>query len=347
MQFEDLLREFTLAASLVVSVDELESLKIEYLGKKGILASLFSKMKDFSHVEKKSFGANLNKLRDQITTEIEAKQKHFRSVELNKKLSSEKLDMSEPERMERIGLLHPISITIRRTRELLEKMGFSQESGPEIDDDFHNFSALNFHESHPARQMHDTFYLENDMLLRTHTSNTQIRTMRGAQPPFKSFSIGKVFRRDSDQTHTPMFHQLEGFLVDEKANFAQLRWVVETFLRKFFEIDGLSIRFRPSFFPFTEPSAEVDIQYSRVTDNSYSSSCENESLPKQNLNDVKNLTTGAYMEVLGCGMIHPNVLINCGIDHKKYRGFAFGVGIERLAMLKYGIPDLRLMLEAI
>ena len=217
--------------------------------------------------------------------------------------------------------------------EIFSNFGFNFAQGPEIEDDFHNFTALNIPEDHPARQMQDTFYLKNSKnLLRTHTSNTQIREMLEGQPPFKSCSLGRVFRRDSDQTHTPMFHQFEGFMVDEDVTMQNLRWILEKFLNEFFEIDNVELRFRPSFFPFTEPSAEVDIGYYK----------ENGVIK---IGKPKNPADQKFMEILGCGMIHENVLKNCNIDSAKYQGFAFGIGVERLAMLKYGINDLRMFFE--
>jgi phenylalanyl-tRNA synthetase alpha chain len=217
---------------------------------------------------------------------------------------------------------------MQEIEEIFGELGFEFAQGPEIEDDFHNFTALNMPADHPARQMQDTFYLENsELLLRTHTSNTQIRKMLNTQPPLKVAALGRVFRRDSDQTHTPMFHQFEGFVVDESANMGHLKWCLENFLEKFFEVKNVELRFRPSFFPFTEPSAEVDINYS----------IEN--------GKIKIGKGDRFMEILGCGMIHPNVLKNCNIDPEKFQGFAFGIGVERLAMLKYGITDLRMFFE--
>lgn len=328
-KLDQILKDFSAKNAAVKNQAELEELRLEYLGKKGIVTELFLQLKDLAAEEKKSFGAALNQTRGQITAVLEAKKQNFERELLNLKLSKERLDLSEPERKDRAGLLHPLSKAIKEAREIFTDLGFAFEDGPEVEDDFHNFSALNIPDHHPARQMQDTFYLKGDnSLLRTHTSNVQIRAMINSQPPFRIISVGRVFRRDDDQTHTPMFHQLEGFLVDQKTNMAELKWVIEKFLQRFFEVEEVKLRFRPSFFPFTEPSAEVDIGY-----------CLENGAIKIGGGSEK------FMEVLGCGMIHPNVLKNCGIDPSKYRGFAFGVGIERLAMLKYGISDLRMMFE--
>lgn len=252
----------------------------------------------------------------------------YETAELNEKLRGEKIDLSAPVRKENRGLIHPISKVKQEIEEIFATLGFEFAQGPEVEDDFHNFTALNMPADHPARQMQDTFYLQNsELLLRTHTSNTQIRKMNNSQPPLKIAALGRVFRRDSDQTHTPMFHQVEGFVVDESANMGNLKWVLEQFLQAFFEVKNVELRFRPSFFPFTEPSAEVDINYS----------LEN--------GRIKIGKGDRFMEILGCGMIHRNVLSNCGIDPEKFQGFAFGMGVERLAMLKYGITDLRMFFE--
>jgi phenylalanyl-tRNA synthetase alpha chain len=252
-------------------------------------------------------------------------------IEMNQKLEGEKIDLTAPFRQESHGSLHPISQTILQIKNIFGQMGFEMIEGPEIEDDFHNFSALNIPENHPARQMQDTFYLpENDgknMLLRTHTSSVQVRKMLGSKPPLKIVSIGKVYRSDSDQTHTPMFHQVEVLMVDKNVNMGNLKWTLETFLKEFFELTNISSRFRPSFFPFTEPSAELDIGYERKDG-------------RIKIGSEKN-----FLEILGCGMVHPKVLENVGIDSKEYQGFAFGVGIERLTMLKYGINDLRMFFE--
>lgn len=343
LNLENLLSEFNSQISLIQNKEALEEIRLQFLGKKGSVTELFSQLKNVAVEEKKSFGALLNKVRDEVTQKIEAKKEYFEDLDLNEKLISEKIDISEPFRKEPLGLIHPISKVTQEIREIFATLGFEFEEGPEIEDDFNNFTALNMPKDHPARQMQDTFYLQNsELLLRTHTSNTQIRKMLNSKPPLKIAALGRVFRRDSDQTHTPMFHQVEGFIVDENVNMGNLKWVLEQFLQAFFEVKNLELRFRPSFFPFTEPSAEVDIGYSandgkiKIGNFNPPSSATKELAPKGN---------EKFMEILGCGMTHPNVLRNCGIDPEKYQGFAFGIGVERLAMLKYGINDLRMFFE--
>jgi phenylalanyl-tRNA synthetase alpha chain len=325
---ETLLSDFNSKISLIQNKEQLEEIRLQFLGKKGAVTELFSQLKNIPSEEKKSFGASLNKVRNEVTEKIEAKKEQFENADLDEKLISEKIDVSQTIRKSPQGLIHPISKVTEEIQEIFAKLGFEFAQGPEIEDDFHNFTALNMPEDHPARQMQDTFYLKNsELLLRTHTSNTQIRKMLNSKPPFKIAALGRVFRKDSDQTHTPMFHQIEGFVVDENINMGNLKWVLEQFLQTFFEVKDLELRFRPSFFPFTEPSAEVDIGY-----------CAKDGRIKIGSNEK-------FMEILGCGMIHPNVLKNCGIDSEKYQGFAFGIGVERLAMLKYGINDLRMFFE--
>lgn len=325
---ETLLAEFNSQISAISNVQQLEEIRVNFLGKKGFVTELFSQLKSLSPEEKKSFGARINQVRDEVTQKIENAKDVFEAAELNQKLSGEKIDLTAPFREEPKGSIHPLSNAMREIEEIFADLGFEFASGPEIEDDFHNFTALNMPADHPARQMQDTFYLQDsDLLLRTHTSNTQIRKMLTSKPPLKIAALGRVFRRDSDQTHTPMFHQFEGFVVDENVNMGHLKWVLENFLERFFEIKNVELRFRPSFFPFTEPSAEVDINYS----------VEN--------GRIKIGKGDKFMEILGCGMIHPNVLKNCEIDSEKYQGFAFGIGVERLAMLKYGITDLRMFFE--
>ncbi len=328
MTLEKLSSDFNSQISALTNKQELEEIRINFLGKKGSVTELFSQLKNIAGEEKKSFGASINALRDEITKKIDAKKDLFETAELNERLQGEKIDLSAPFRKETRGLLHPISKVKQEIEEIFASLGFEFAQGPEVEDDFHNFTALNMPADHPARQMQDTFYLQNsELLLRTHTSNTQIRKMRNSQPPLKIAALGRVFRRDSDQTHTPMFHQVEGFVVDESVNMGNLKWVLEQFLQAFFEVKNVELRFRPSFFPFTEPSAEVDINYSLEQGR------------------IKIGKGDKFMEILGCGMIHRNVLSNCGIDPEKFQGFAFGIGVERLAMLKYGITDLRMFFE--
>jgi len=332
--FDNILADFNAQFLDLKSEQQLDEIRVKFLGKKGIVTELFSQLKNISAEEKKSFGALINKVRDEITQKIDAKKEFFSDLVLNEKLSQEKIDVTEPIRKDALGLVHPISKVAKEIREIFASLGFEFADGPEIEDDFHNFTALNMPKNHPARQMQDTFYLQNsgenaagETLLRTHTSNVQIRKMLTSKPPLKIASLGRVFRRDSDQTHTPMFHQIEGFVVDENANMANLKWILEEFLQRFFEVKNIEIRLRPSFFPFTEPSAEVDIGY------------------KIEQGRIRIGSNEKFMEILGCGMIHPNVLKNCQIDTDKFQGFAFGIGVERLAMLKYGITDLRMFFE--
>jgi len=325
---ETLLSDFNSQISKIENKQQLEEIRINFLGKKGFVTELFLQLKNVANEEKKAFGAAINQVRDEVTKKIDAAKNDFENAELNEKLQGEKIDLSAPARKQNQGLIHPINKVMQEIEEIFGDLGFDFAQGPEIEDDFHNFTALNMPKDHPARQMQDTFYLENsELLLRTHTSNTQIRKMLNSQPPLKVAALGRVFRRDSDQTHTPMFHQFEGFVVDENVNMGHLKWTLENFLEKFFEVKNIELRFRPSFFPFTEPSAEVDINYS----------LEN--------GRIKIGKDDKFMEILGCGMIHPNVLKNCNIDSTKYQGFAFGIGVERLAMLKYGITDLRMFFE--
>lgn len=327
-ELENILSQFNSQISQTKNQKELEEIRIQFLGKKGLVTEIFSQLKNLPTEEKKSFGAAVNKLRNEITVKIEELKNNFENADLNNKLASEKIDLSQPTRKQNQGLIHPVNKAMIEVEKIFSTLGFEFASGPEIEDDFHNFTALNMPEDHPARQMQDTFYLQNsELLLRTHTSNTQIRKMNNSKPPFKVASLGRVFRRDSDQTHTPMFHQVEGFVVDETANMKNLKWVLENFLERFFEVKNVELRFRPSFFPFTEPSAEVDINYSLEG------------------GKIKIGKGDKFMEILGCGMINQNVLKNCGIDAEKYQGFAFGIGVERLAMLKYGITDLRMLFE--
>ena len=339
---EKILSAFNEAIVKVADQKSLEELRVQFLGKKGFVTEAFAELKNLGNEEKKSFGASINKLREHITKSLEEKKSFFEDEQLNIKLIAEKVDVTESVRKEAVGLIHPISKVIKELRDIFTNFGFEFCEGFEIENDFHNFTALNMPKDHPARQMQDTFYLPDaDTLLRTHTSTVQIRKMlevtKAAQgkelQPLKVAAVGRVFRRDSDQTHTPMFHQMEVLVVDKSANMANLRFVLQEFLQEFFAVSDLSLRFRPSFFPFTEPSAEVDIGY-YLRDNQIVIGKNNNSKDEEK-----------FLEILGCGMIHPNVLRNCEIDSDTYQGFAFGVGIERLAMLKYGIRDLRMFFE--
>lgn len=328
MSIENILSDFNSHFQNIQNKQQLEELKINFLGKKAPINELFAQLKNLDVEEKKSLGAKINETRNFIAQKIDERKNYFENLELNQKLSGEKIDISEPVRPQNIGLIHPINRVMFEIEQIFSSQGYEFAQGPEIEDDFHNFTALNMPADHPARQMQDTFYLENsELLLRTHTSNTQIRKMLNSQPPLRVCALGRVFRRDSDQTHTPMFHQFEGFVVEESVNMGHLKATLENFLEDFFEVKNLELRFRPSFFPFTEPSAEVDINYS----------IEN--------GKIKIGKGDKFMEILGCGMIHHNVLKNCKIDPEQFQGFAFGIGVERLAMLKYGITDLRMFFE--
>ena len=316
------------------TTNALEAIRLEYLGKKGIITEQLKGLGTLSPEERKTAGAELNRMRTALTQAIDARQQVLKTAEINARLNKEWVDVTLPIRARHEGTVHPISKVLEEITHIFAKQGFAVAIGPEIEDDQHNFTALNFPLNHPARQMHDTFFLrgkpetQDTYLLRTHTSPVQIRTMQSGKPPFRFIAPGRTFRCDSDLTHTPMFHQVEGFLVDKHINMGHLKGCLEHFLREFFEMDNVPVRFRPSFFPFTEPSAEVDIGCSRSK------------------GELKIGAGKDWLEVLGCGMIHPNVLKNCTIDPDEYQGFAFGMGVERLAMLKYGIPDLRTFFES-
>ena len=339
IELNNTLNNFNSQFEKITNQEQLEQLRVEFLGKKGHVTIAFGAMRTLPNEEKKAFGAKINQVKIEITQKIDGKKDALEKIELEKLLVTQKVDLSAPIRQEITGLAHPISKVIKEIREIFANMGFDFADANEIENDFFNFSALNMPKNHPARQMQDTFYLKNYQkessedqnakpnLLRTHTSNTQIRKMLNSKPPLKTVAIGRVFRRDSDQTHTPMFHQIEGFMVDKDVTMANLKWLLEEFLSQFFETKKVNLRFRPSFFPFTEPSAEVDIGY------------------KIENNRIKIGSDEKFMEILGCGMINPNVLANCNIDNKEFQGFAFGIGIERLAMLKYGITDLRMFFD--
>ncbi|MCD6035766.1 MAG: phenylalanine--tRNA ligase subunit alpha [Rickettsiales bacterium] len=330
---EALVKEADQAILSADSLNALEDVRIRYLGKKGAITSQMQKLSAMNDDERRHFGQSINKVKTDITDAIEAKKEHLKSEEIGKRLATETVDITLPVRPENIGGIHPISQVIEEAIAILSAQGFSVAEGPDIEDDFHNFTALNIPEHHPARQMQDTFYLQGTagnapMVLRTHTSPVQIRTMEKGKPPFKIIAPGRVYRSDSDMTHTPMFHQIEGLYIDKGIHMGHLKGCIIGFLKAFFELDHVPVRFRPSFFPFTEPSAEVDIGCSH---------------------SKGELTIGAgdkWLEILGCGMVHPNVLKNVGIDPEEYQGFAFGLGIERMAMLKYGIPDLRTFFDA-
>ena len=305
----------------------LDDVRVSYLGKKGQITLLLKGLGQLSPEQRPEAGAAINVVRDQIQSELEIRQTLLAKAAIESRLANETLDVTLPGRGEIPGSLHPVTRTISRIRDIFARVGFELVEGPEIEDDYHNFGALNIPDHHPARAMHDTFYLDEHRVLRTHTSPVQIRVMENNQPPIKVICPGRVYRCDSDLTHTPMFHQVEGLLIDSDVSFADLKGLVDQFLKAFFETD-LAVRFRPSYFPFTEPSAEVDIQCTHCRGNG----CR---ICKQ---------TG-WLEVMGCGMVHPAVFKNVGIDPERYTGLAFGMGVERLAMLRYGVNDLRTFFE--
>ncbi len=296
---------------------ELEQAKAKYLGKEGSLTALLKGLGKLSAEERPAAGARINQVKQGIEAALQQRRNELQQNRLAQKLAADALDVTLPGRGIGTGGLHPVTRTLERIEQLFHSLGFATASGPEIESDFYNFTALNIPENHPARAMHDTFYIDPQHVLRTHTSPVQIRYMEAHQPPLKIIAPGRVYRFDSDATHSPMFHQVEGLWIDEEVSFANLKGVVQDFLQQFFERDDLRVRFRPSFFPFTEPSAEMDMSWN-----------------------------GGWLEIGGCGMVHPNVLKHVNIDSEKYLGFAFGLGVERLAMLRYGVNDLRLFYES-
>jgi len=306
----------------------LDAVRVQFLGKKGSLTDQLKQLGALPADQRPAAGQAINRVKQQVQAALDERRATLQAAALDAQLAGETIDVTLPGRGQSGGGLHPVTQTLRRIEALLRPLGFTVAEGPEIEDDHHNFGALNIPDHHPARAMHDTFYFDAHMLLRTHTSPVQVRVMEHQAPPLRIIAPGRVYRCDSDLTHTPMFHQVEGLLVDEQVSFAHLRGLLYAFLRAFFEHDDLDLRFRPSFFPFTEPSAEVDIQCVMCS----GSGC-------------RVCGQSGWIEVLGCGMVHPNVLANVGIDNERYTGFAFGMGVERLAMLRYGVDDLRLFFE--
>jgi len=304
------------AVSEIANSADLQQMRVTLTGKKSALTGWSKQMGKLDADSKKTLGGWLHQVRTQITDTLNAQQRALEEAALTAKLNAERVDITLPARGQQKGQLHPVTMTAQRMQQFFMQAGFNVATGPEVESDYYNFEALNIPSHHPARAMHDTFYFDAHYLLRTHTSPVQIRTMEAGEPPIRIICPGRVYRCDSDQTHSPMFHQLEGLMVTEHTTFAELKGLINEFLEAFFG-KQLTVRFRPSFFPFTEPSAEVDI----LADN------------------------GKWLEVMGCGMVHPKVLTNCGIDSEKYTGFAFGMGIERFAMLYYGIDDLRLFFQ--
>ena len=306
----------------------LDDVRVQYLGKKGLLTQQLKQLGGLPPEERPAAGQAINRIKQQVQQAIDARREQLQSAALDAQLAEEAIDVTLPGRGQSTGGLHPVTRTLQRIEELFVPLGFAVEEGPEIEDDYHNFEALNIPAHHPARAMHDTFYFDAHTLLRTHTSPVQVRVMETSKPPLRIIAPGRVYRCDSDLTHTPMFHQVEGLLVDENVSFANLKGVLDEFLHAFFERDDLAVRFRPSYFPFTEPSAEVDIQCVMCSGDG-----------------CRVCAHSGWLEVLGCGMVHPKVFDYAGIDNERYTGFAFGMGVERLAMLRYGDNDLRLFFE--
>ena len=330
---EALKRELIGEVAAAQSTAALEELRVAALGRKGRITELMKGLGGLDGEARKERGRALNLLKDALTDAFEARKAALAESELDARLAEERVDVTLPPRPEREGRLHPISQTIDEMTAIFGEMGFAVAEGPDIEDDFHNFTALNIPPEHPARQMMDTFYLKakpdgSRMVLRTHTSPVQVRTMLAGKPPIRIIAPGRTYRSDSDMTHTPMFHQVEGLVVDRETHMGHLKGCLIEFCRAYFELPDVPVRFRPSHFPFTEPSAEVDIGCSRAG------------------GELRIGAGEGWLEILGCGMVHPKVLAACGIDPAVYQGFAFGMGIERIAMLKYGIPDLRTFFEA-
>ncbi len=313
----------------VSDLKEINQIKSELFGKRGKISDEFKKLGSQNSEERKKISSELNDTKSELQNLIEKKIKDIEINEINLKLKNERVDVTLPERTFNRGKIHPVSQVIDEISSIFSEIGFSVEEGPDVENEYNNFTALNTPESHPARDMHDTFYLDKNkkFLLRTHTSPVQVRTMLKGKPPFKIIAPGRTYRSDSDQTHAPMFHQVEGLHIDKNINMAHLKGCLNYFIKEFFEVDKIKMRFRPSHFPFTEPSAEVDIGYE--------------------MKDGKIIIGEGdqWLEILGCGMVHPNVLKNVKVNPSKYQGYAFGIGIDRLAMLKYGINDLRAFFE--
>ncbi len=316
MSLENLQQDALTAIAGAENLQALEQVRVQFTGKKSQLAEQSKALGKMDEEQRKEYGAKIHAVREAIQSALSERQSTLQQQALAEKLASETIDITLAGRGQQLGSLHPVLQAQERICQFFTKAGFQVAQGPEVEDDYHNFEALNIPDHHPARAMHDTFYFDVNHLLRTHTSGVQIRTMEKQQPPIRIVCPGRVYRCDSDQTHSPMFHQIEGLYVAEKTTFAELKGIIINLLNEFFEKD-LNVRFRPSYFPFTEPSAEVDIMDER----------------------------GRWLEVLGCGMVHPNVLRSVGIDPEQYQGFAFGLGIERFAMLRYGINDLRMFYQ--
>ena len=325
---DDLKAEATAAIQSAADPAALEKLRVEWLGKKGRVTDLLKSLGKLDADERPKVGAEINAVKQLLNEQISERKESLQRAAIAAQLAAESLDVTLPGRREDLGALHPITRTLDRMAAYFAALGFKVVEGPEIEDDYHNFEALNIPAHHPARAMHDTFYIDDTHVLRTHTSGVQVRTMETQEPPLRVICPGRVYRCDSDLTHSPMFHQVEGLLIDEDVSFGQLKGIIQDFLHAFFEQDALAVRFRPSYFPFTEPSAEVDIQCVK---------CAGEG--------CRICSGTGWLEVMGCGMVHPRVLEMSGVDTERFQGFAFGMGVERLAMLRYGIGDLRLNFE--
>ncbi len=328
LDLTELVGEAEQAIAAASDLKVLDEIRVRYLGKKGQLTGLLKQLGGLPAEERPKAGQAINKAKQALQGHIEARREELQAAMLEAELAAQTLDVTLPGRGLHSGGLHPVTRTLQRIEDLFVQMGFQVEEGPEIESDFHNFEALNIPAHHPARAMHDTFYFDPHTLLRTHTSPVQIRVMEQTRPPLRIIAPGRVYRCDSDLTHTPMFHQVEGLMVDENVSFVDLKGTLDEFLRHFFEREDLRTRFRPSYFPFTEPSAEVDIECVI---------CGGEG--------CRVCSHTGWLEVLGCGMVHPNVFSKVGIDNEEWTGYAFGMGVERLAMLRYGVNDLRLFFE--
>ena len=316
-----ILKQALAEISACEELSALDDLRVHYLGKKGEVTALLKTLGSMEHEQRKAFGQAVNRTKGELAQAVNSRKQLLEEIALNQRLVNETIDVTLPGRGQQRGGLHPVTHTLQRMTDIFSKLGYDIATGPEVEDDYYNFELLNFPPHHPARAMHDTFYFGDGRLLRTHTSPVQIREMKKNGAPVRIIAPGKVYRSDSDQTHTPMFHQVEGLLVGETVTMADLKGVLQSFVNSFFE-ESLEMRFRPSYFPFTEPSAEVDIAWDK--------------------GDGKE---PGWLEILGCGMVHPNVLQACGVDSEKYVGYAFGMGVERLAMLRYGVTDLRQFFE--
>jgi phenylalanyl-tRNA synthetase alpha chain len=329
--------ENEILAEVAAAADDaaLETVRVAALGKNGTVTALLKTLGALSPEQRKSQGPLINGMKDRVNAALAKRREVFKAAALEARLNSESIDVTLPVREApvEIGRVHPITQVIDELTAIFADMGFAVAEGPDIETDDYNFTKLNFPEEHPARAMHDTFFFNpkpdgSRLLLRTHTSPVQVRTMLNQKRPIRVIIPGRTYRCDSDQTHTPMFHQVEGLVIDKTAHLGHMKWILEEFFKTFFEVDRVGMRFRPSFFPFTEPSLEVDIQYRR------------------DKGEIRFGEGDDWMEILGCGMVHPNVLRNCGLDPDQYQGFAWGMGIDRIAMLKYGMPDLRAFFEA-